>query len=659
MCGHLQSSFKFLQRLLPMILLFCLASCCVFARNGNAATIDLRTKEVDSGQYFPLNGVWDFYWEKFILPGEVAHSTQIVVPDSWHLQHYPVLGFATYKLRILLPGNQENLSIYFPIIHSECRIWINDQLAFQAGQLADEKNSARAELVSAWVSIPDRVVEVNLIVQVSNHSYFNSGIVRTPILTTTKSGAAFMSRKNGLMGVLIGSLFTMFISQLLLFLFARLERTFLWLSLICLCVALRSSVTSGGSFLLPVLFEGIDVELWRKIEFLSVYATVFLVPLYIRDLFPAYTPKWPVQFFLLFGLLLCGVVLITDQLQYGLLLSYYHVLIVAAFIFLFYATWKAMMDKNQDAPLILVGLCFAFPFVLTEVLYTSHTIEIPFAYSFMVETGLSGFLLFQTLLLARRIMHSARKLKDVNSNLEALVASRTNQLEKSNKIKDGLLSVISHDLKSPLRSLKGTLDAFESNFISPLEFRNLAIELNGELTRTNLLVENLLSWSASQLKGQLVNKRNFNFPTMVDDLVEFFQPQLRKKNIVVRLNLGELDWLYSDPDILSAVIRNILANAIKFSKQNGLIELSAHQVVDSAVIEIVDYGVGMDQATLDALVGKDAILSTEGTAQERGTGLGLMLVDEFVGRLGGVLNISSKPGVGTEIRIMLPLHGNP
>jgi two-component system sensor histidine kinase ChiS len=605
-----------------------------------------------------LDGKWDFYWGKFLQPGETAASTKIFVPESWHLQRHPVLGFATYKLTILLPGDQEGISLFFPVIHSECKIWINDRLAFEAGQIAGEVASAHAELVSAFVPIPERVKEVRLVVHVSNYNYFNSGIVRTPIISTTKSTAAFMARKNGLMGVLIGALLTMFVSQILLFLFARLERTFLWLSLICLCVALRSAVTSGGSFLLPALFEGIDVEVWRKTEFLSVYATVFLVPLYIRDLFPAYTPRWPLQFFLFFGMLLCGAVLIGSQILYGSLLVYYHVMIVAAFVFMFYATWKALKDDNVDARLILFGLCFAFPFVLTEVLYTSHAIELPFSYSLLVEVGLSGFLLFQTLLLARRITYSNLKLKEVNLNLESLIASRTGQLEKSSKIKDGLLSVISHDLRSPLRSLKGLLDGFQNNFLSADEFRKFISELNSELTRTNLLVENLLSWSSNQLKGQLVSKRNFDFSVMISELVHFFQPQLRKKKISVRTSLHGLNMIFSDPDILGAIIRNILANAIKFSKQDSVIEITAHPVVDSVVIEIVDFGIGMDQATLNALAGNQTVVSTEGTAQERGTGLGLMLVDEFVSRLGGVLNISSKPGEGSEIRIILPLQGS-
>jgi signal transduction histidine kinase len=145
---------------------------------------------------------------------------------------------------------------------------------------------------------------------------------------------------------------------------------------------------------------------------------------------------------------------------------------------------------------------------------------------------------------------------------------------------------------------------------------------------------------------------------MISELVHFFQPQLRKKKISVRTSLHGLNMIFSDPDILGAIIRNILANAIKFSKQDSVIEITAHPVVDSVVIEIVDFGIGMDQATLNALAGNQTVVSTEGTAQERGTGLGLMLVDEFVSRLGGVLNISSKPGEGSEIRIILPLQGS-
>lgn len=620
--------------------------------------MDLRQADFANNQVRFLDGEWDFFWSALFPPGQIPQAAipqQLTVPESWHINGFPPVGNATYRLRVLLPRTEERLALFFPVVHSACQVWVNGELAYKLGTVAGGTESYTPELSSIYVPIPAHTAVLDLQILVSNHSYFNSGIVRAPIIGRSEIVLDSVSNKTSLTGFLIGVLVAMFLFQLVLFIYAQLERAYLWLAFICLCVALRSALTSGGSFFLPELFPDLSSEWWRKLEFMSVYATSFLVPLYVVDVFPARAPRWPLYFFIPLGCLLCASVVVTDQLTYGQLLYIYHVSILAGFVYLFYVTFRALKDKRGEATLVLSGLLTAFPFVLIEVLYTSHLIQLPFSYSLLVETAVCSFLFFQMTLLARRILLSNKALHQLNASLESRIQSRTTQLEKSNKVKDSLLSVISHDLKSPLHSLRGLLALFHQNHISERELKELSVEVESELSRTTLLVENLLSWSANQLKGNVVRMSSFDLRAMLNEVVDLYGASIKRKNLVIHNNLQSPLWIVSDPDVLRTVTRNIFGNAIKFSNQSGLIHITVDCLPEAVCIEIRDFGTGMDQTTLNSILSRDGVLSRNGTANEKGTGLGLMLVDDYVNRIGGKLRIRSKEGEGSEFQILIPV----
>lgn len=197
---------------------------------------------------------------------------------------------------------------------------------------------------------------------------------------------------------------------------------------------------------------------------------------------------------------------------------------------------------------------------------------------------------------------------------------------------------------------------FHQNHISAEEIKSLAIEVETELSRTTLLVENLLSWSANQMKGYVVTMTRFDLCGLLSEVIDLYSTPVRNKNLKVHNNLISPLWMVSDPDVMKTVLRNILANAIKFSTTSGSIYINVNLIADMVSIEIKDFGTGMDQATLNSIIQKNAILSRNGTANEKGTGLGLMLVDDYVNRIGGKLNIHSKQGEGSEFQIVVPTN---
>ncbi|MEK6782166.1 MAG: 7TM diverse intracellular signaling domain-containing protein [Bacteroidota bacterium] len=620
--------------------------------------VNLSQHTFGNGHPVDLSGTWGFYWNKLLTPEDIDRhqiSQWIEVPGSWHRQGpYSTLGFATYRLALTLP-DQNNLSLYFPIINASAKIWINGELVMETGRTGTGKNSYSSKLSSTIVSLPEKTRDLDIIMQVANYSYFSGGVGATPLLDKTSSLHIQINNSNGVKNFFAGSLIAMFMYQLILYLLFQRGNSYLWLALICLGVALRALITHGGSFLLPTLYPSVDWEYWKKIEFGSVYAIVAIFPLYVYHLFPAHAPKKPLIIFITIAITLCLAVMVTPQYRYGQLLEISHIGLLLAFIYAVYSISKAWKSGNTDARIILLGVLAAFPFILAEILKNSVLYPVNIQFMYLVESGVLVFLLFQVYLLANHYAKSYKSLETLNQNLEMVVAERTNELTTANAVKNRLLSVLSHDIKSPLNSLQGILQLYKSEALSKEEFGNFTQRLEGDLSKTNLLVENILYWTASQLKGVQTKRERFNLHVVIEENCQLFRSIADIKKITLQNNTPESFTLTADRDILNFVIRNLMANAIKYSFEGGTVTSMAHVANQVVTIQVKDNGVGMDETTLHALLTPDRTVSSPGTRLEKGTGLGLILCREYLQRVGGTLTIESSPGKGSIISIAIPL----
>jgi signal transduction histidine kinase len=602
-----------------------------------------------------LSGKWEFYWSKLLDPSDFQKSQQpayIFVPGSWHRQgDYSVLGFATYRIKILLPEQQQDLALYFPIINSATRIWINGNLIKETGTVSASADLHHPQLLPSVVSIPEKTSEVEIIVQVSNFSYFSGGIAGYPLLAHSSALYERANRANGIENFFAGSLIALFIYQLILYFLFQRGKPYLWLALICLGVALRALIVHGGSFLLPHLLPSVPWEIWKKIEFGSVYAISAFFPLYVYHLFNDFAPRKLIWVFVGVAAVLCGAVIVTPQYVYGTLLEIVHVMLLLGFIYAVYSIGKAWRAGSSDARIILVGVLASFPFILCEILKNSRFFPVNVQFMYLVEMGVLVFLLFQVYLLANHYAKSYKNLESLNINLERMVEERTGQLSTANSVKDRLLSVMSHDIKSPLNSLRGILQLYNRGSISQQEFQHFAKQVEGDLSKTNILVENILHWTSSQLKGIQVQKEKFELNALVMENLQLFETVATNKNIKLTSQLSERTIVHFDRNILNMVLRNLISNAIKYSFDGGEISVRTEPFADSLLIHIKDQGAGMDEKDLVNLMDARKTKSTTGTTQEKGTGLGIGLCRDFLQKAGGMLSVESTKGKGSTFTV--------
>lgn len=228
------------------------------------------------------------------------------------------------------------------------------------------------------------------------------------------------------------------------------------------------------------------------------------------------------------------------------------------------------------------------------------------------------------------------------------------ELEKLNALKDRIFSIISHDLRGPLVNLSEILKMIANDQITNEEFKSLAPTLSKDIIYTTDLLENILHWSRSQLKGFGIKKEFFNLRNLIINEINYHLPAatIKKVNIVHDVFPGEM--VYADVLMIQIVMRNILNNAIKFCKENCEIIISAgYQKDQMMVVCIQDNGIGIPPETLGKLFKKENI-TTRGTSNEKGTGLGLMVCKDFMKRNDGDIKVTSEVGKGSKFYISLP-----
>jgi len=244
------------------------------------------------------------------------------------------------------------------------------------------------------------------------------------------------------------------------------------------------------------------------------------------------------------------------------------------------------------------------------------------------------------------------KVKELNKAV-SLLHQQELKLKQFNQTSSRLLSIIGHDLKSPMASLRSLLKLFEEGAISKEDLLVMVSKLHSVINSGEDLLDNLLVWGSTQLKGDDVVYSRILIKSLVDNIVQQNETVLSKKNNVVEV-IGAQDlMLYSDKNILEFVLRNLLLNANKFST-NSIIQVIAKVNSTQTTIAVCDKGIGIDPFRIQALFSWEKRRSTPGTAGETGSGIGLKLCAELIDKLGGSLTATSAPDQGSTFTIVLP-----
>jgi len=235
-----------------------------------------------------------------------------------------------------------------------------------------------------------------------------------------------------------------------------------------------------------------------------------------------------------------------------------------------------------------------------------------------------------------------RKVKKLNKDLI-----------ESNAIKDKLFSIIGHDLRSPVSNVVQMMDILGNIDFSSEERFEIIATLKKHSESSLETLDNLLQWGKAQLQGIRV-KSDIVFPQIIIERnIEAYSMQAQQKSITIKNLVPENLVVNADSDHLNFIMRNLLSNAVKFTYLSGTVIINASQISDELVcITVQDHGIGMSPENKKTIF-KTFPVITPGTANEKGTGIGLMLCKEFVEANGGTISVESTAGKGTTFSFTL------
>ena len=231
-----------------------------------------------------------------------------------------------------------------------------------------------------------------------------------------------------------------------------------------------------------------------------------------------------------------------------------------------------------------------------------------------------------------------------------------NELRILNASKNKFFSIIAHDLKNPFHTVMGYSYLLSNDYdnFTEGERRKFASDINQSTNNIFRLLQNLLEWSKSQTGRLVFNPREIELNKVMESSVSVLRSLADQKKIQLKLNASNDLLMFADPQMIETVLRNLINNAIKFTPENGLVEITAHQIDGHISVCVKDSGIGISDEEVRNLFQIDSTVKRKGTNNEDGSGLGLVLCREFVHKNNGTIWVKSAPGGGSSFFFTVP-----
>lgn len=603
--------------------------------------LNLRDYDFTSTPPLSLTGDWKFFPSQFISPEQTPEEgyQPIEVPEHWRQAKLSSIGYGSYQLTII-KGKSEPLALRVPDLFSAYHLYVNGELLASQGKPGKDKDSEKPGRQSKLIPLGHIQGDtLNLTIHISNfiHSY---GGIGTPIyLGTYQVLAEKKFYQDSYDFFLTGCLVLGAFFFLGLYLFGRHEKTALYFSLFCLTYSFR--IVGWGNYVINDLVN-IPYQLFIRLEFASLYLSVFFAWQYTKNLHPNETPTLVVRVFSVLSLVWTANTLLPVYFFSKSNSIFVFILLVAVisigFIFI-----RAIINKHLGAnysTLSIIGILvvflmkiLAFMGIIEEVLWVSMI-------------GQLMFFLFQSLILSRNFTNSWRVAKE--------------QAESATRAKSDFLSIMSHEIRTPLNTVIGTT----YHLLDENPRKDQAIELDhlkhaSEYLLT--LINNILDYSKIEAGKLEIEESDTELKKYCQDIFYIFNSYADQKDI-------QTDFVFDDtlPEVvkldktrLNQVISNLIGNAIKFTEKGRVIfsvlKLEDKGKMVDVLFKIEDTGIGVNENLKNHIFQSFQQANTSITREYGGTGLGLSITKQLIELMDSSIQMESVPDQGSIFFFVLSL----
>lgn len=680
------------SKLLFFFILF-YSSCSIAAVKEPVAVNGVMDLRGTAGNAFiiKLQGQWEFYWKKMLLPQDFKDSTSIKpdfygqVPSYW--TDYPAdsvkttgMGYATYRLILILPaGYRNSLGFDVPVFDSSYDIFVDGKNMGGNGIPGKTESETKPGYERNFFGFNPSSDSVEIIINVSNFHHRRGGFwlpMKIGTFSEVQKGcASAWARDWATMSFLLG------FSLLFFFFFIIYTKDSLmgFFSLATIGLALRPLFTSN--FLIHNILKISWVWIVRW-EYLGLYLILagwfwFAVILYPSRYFRTIT--WIITFIFSAALILT---LFFPVRIFSYMTFIIYPLLILLIGYSLSRSIKGMIRKNRIDYLYFTAFAILSYAAIHDVRISLGKSAITSGY--ILTYILVLFVFIQAVLILYKWVKGysekeklQKELEYMNRNLEILVSERTQeinarkeeienknikiafqnrQLSETIQLKNKIFSVIAHDLRSPVVNILYMLNLLkEEEFKEKYDsFADASIQYAQQVIS---LLENMLVWGRGQEDKIKFSPERHDLADIVLTNMSIFKETADKKEISVNFTQIGNSKAYFDKDLMDIIIRNLLSNAVKYSDRGGRISILLKDkslTGEGIILKICDNGIGIPATKLKYLFTSTEVESTLGTENEKGTGFGLKLCYELVKINNGTISVESKEGEGTCFTITLP-----
>lgn len=606
--------------------------------------LDLREMVLDDQSILDLDGEWIFYWEKLLTPDNFEQNQYkgipVTVPSYWESyevdgKELPGLGYGTYSLRVILPESyQSAICIDIPLFDVAYKFYLNDHLIGENGEVGTSREEEKPWYEPGnFCYIPDSDT-LHFLIQVSNFHHRRGGFWQSVVMGSSDKVQDRRERRRIFNYSTIGVLFFFMVFFLIYWSLSRKQILMLLFALTTFGILIRSVNT--GLYLSNAFVEA--PWTWQiRMEYLGSYLAQLFGMIFLHRMFPrSYMNR------IIWANTLLMILASISLFILPVHIFTYEMLVYQPFLVLFLAHYLVISLigtlKRKVLDAVFFGSLSFFIFTLVNDILLANSAG-------PVSTTYLSQLSFQLFIFAMAVMVIMQWIRNDKERL---------QLESTLRFKNRVLSVIGHDLKNPISSVAqfSELLAKKPELSSKKHVRNSLRE--SSQAALNLL-DNLLYWGRSESEKLSIVPEQIEMKELVKDVVSLYQHMAVQKELKFTSDIKTALKAWADPVLINIILRNLVANAIKFTRKGGSIHIKAWQELDQIYCSVADTGVGIKPEFLDQLKNKGYLNSLVGTDQEIGTGLGLQLVTDLLEKNNGILEIESKAEEGSTFTFSLPL----
>jgi signal transduction histidine kinase len=648
------------------------------------------TRISDSEQVQSLAGEWEFYWKQLLEPTDFQTSDQqqvrpnpdfIQVPSSWVGQKFsqqtnggqplPRAGYATYRTQLQLQAEQVGVStgLFFRYVDSAFRIWVDGKEYEGSGVVATTASAEQPRLAMNLIYFTPTKPTVEIVIQVSNGSFRESGIVGETLWGPADTLTRHVFKSIALQDIFFISCFLLLgMYHLIVYFSRRNERSFLWLGILNICMAIRSFLIS--EYLAMLIFPSFTWEQIIRIEYFVEAIGVTSLVLLFHVLYPKDTHRLPKWITIGYTLMVLIYIASTPTIQFTstFFLQWIIYLLILAY-YLIYIGIVTVIRRREGAYLNMIGLLVVIVGVLNDLFFYSGEIET------VALTSISMLIFFfiQALILAFRYATMFRQnvdlkneLSAMNSQLEKTVNERTEQLRQSveqltemDSKRTQLLENIAHDMGSPVVGLQTHIYVMQNRQLTADQQTQALQLMQMNVENLKRQAEDLYDLTGIERNSDAVIVQPISILDLWQQIYAYLQEKVTWQQIQWQpgemIDFQSAEASYKMNINLAGILRvlqNYLDNAIKFSMQEPCFIQIDYRIRDNQLdFALTDHGKGIPADELPSVFER----FYKGTGNRKGIGLGLAIAKEIIERHGGTVGVQSEEGRGSTFSFTIPL----